>query len=919
MLDPVPSVSPDDIGSGPGSDGRISPGSPLVSQIDVQGDRDWFAVDVVAGRTYTITLDGADSQSGSLDDPFLRLFRADGSLITYDDDGGEGRNSAIVFTATFTGRIYVEASSWEDRTTGSYNLAIRERLPNPPDPEGVVSAAAPTDPNFAQQWHLHGGPGGIGVQPVWADYTGRGVQVGVMDSGIDGGHRDLDDNFDVARSRAAISLQLAGEPLLARDNHGTAVSGTIGAERNGHGGVGVAYNVDLVSFYDPLNTSLSVFATSIGNTYRDAVRDIDVLNNSWGFGNNFQDNANSAFIGNFRNPILEGAGRALEDLATHGRGGLGTVVVQSAGNGFANGDNTNLSNFHNSRFVVTVGATDRNGAITGFSTPGSSVLVSAPGQSIVTTDRVGDAGYRPDDFTTISGTSFSAPVVSGVVALMLEANPRLGYRDVQEILALTARPTVTGTEFVQTGGQGWNGGGLLYSERAGFGLVDARAAVRLAETWTQQGTRANEAAVSAAGGGGTLVIPDGVAGGVSAQATIAQDVRIERVEVDVRIAHGAIGQLQVVLISPSGTRATLLANPGATSSRPDGSTQANVDFTFGAATFRGESAAGIWRLVVVDTISGTVGELQSWTVRAYGSSPTADDLHVYTDAFGTVGGAGSARSQLTDTDGGRDTVNAAAVGGGSVIDLAGGPSRIAGRDLTIAANTIEVAYGGDGNDLLTAGAGGGELWGGRGNDTLNGGAGPDSLNGGPGEDRIVGGDGDDTVLGLDGDDLIEGGGGADDLNGNRGRDTVQGGPGPDTIYGGRDDDSVHGGAGNDPYLNGNLGNDTVHGDLGDDSLHGGQGDDLLIGGDGADTLSGDRGNDTLQGGTGADVFVLRSGGGQDVVTDFSFFDGDRVALDPGTPATFAMGPEGELVVSLADGSAMRLVGVPFLALEWVFG
>ncbi len=931
-------LSTDDIANTAATTGRATPGSSVTSEIDTLGDRDWFALDVVAGRTYRITLRGADDQSGSLDDPYLSLFRQDGSLITFDDDGGEGRNSAIVFTATFTGRIFIEARSWEDRTTGSYRLEVTERLPNAADPPGLASSATPTDPLFAQQWHLQGGAG-INVVPVWADYTGQGVRVGVMDSGIDGGHRDLDDNYDFIRSRAGFSLQPAGEPLQGRDNHGTAVSGTLAAERNGFGGVGVAYNADLIAFYDPLNTSLSVFAQSITNTFRDAARDLHVLNNSWGFGNNFQENANSAFIGNFRTTTLQPAGRALEDLAATGRDGLGTIVVQSAGNAFAHGDNTNLSNFHNSRFVVTVGATDRNGAITSFSSPGSSILVAAPGQSITTTDRAGTDGYGAEDFTTISGTSFSAPIVSGVVALMLQANPRLGYRDVQEILAATARPIVTGTEFAQTGGQGWNGGGMLFSERAGFGLVDARAAVRLAETWTQQNTHANEATLFAFGTslGGTA-IPDGDRAGVSSRVTVTGDLRVERVEVDVLINHAAIGQLQLFLVSPSGTRATLLSNPGATTSRPDGSTQANINFTFGAATFRGEAAAGTWTLIAVDTITGAIGTLQSWALRTYGSVPGADDVYIYTDQFAAVAEAGGPRTRLTDTDGGRDTVNAAAVSGNVVIDLSGGPSTIAGRELTIAAGTIEVAHGGDGNDRLIAGADGAELHGGRGADTIEGGAGADALYGGAGDDRlsgadgadwidgdggrdvIYGGGGNDSVRGLDGDDWIDGGPGADDVNGNIGNDTVYGGDGADVwVRGGRDNDLVHGGFGDDLHVNGNIGNDTVYGDDGNDVVFGGQDNDLLYGGPGNDTLSGDRGDDTLHGGPGADAFLLRLGGGQDVVMDFSILEGDRIVIEGGAAPTFTTGAAGELIIGLSDGSSVRLIGVSFADLGSVFG
>ncbi|MFX5522508.1 hypothetical protein ABTD78_24870, partial [Acinetobacter baumannii] len=70
---------------------------------------------------------------------------------------------------------------------------------------------------------------------------------------------------------------------------------------------------------------------------------------------------------------------------------------------------------------------------------------------------------------------------------MLEANPHLGYRDIQKILAYSARQVDSvGSAWTTNGAFNWNGGGLHVSHDYGFGAVDALAAVRLAETWTEQ-------------------------------------------------------------------------------------------------------------------------------------------------------------------------------------------------------------------------------------------------------------------------------------------------------------------------------------------------------------------------------------------------------------------------------------------------
>jgi len=809
----------------------------------------------------------------------------------------------------------------------------------------TLSMALPTDSLFSSQWHLNSGTGyDINVTDVWDDYTGQGVSVSVYDQGIDSSHEDLDGNFDFVNQTSAVTQTADGTPVGAGDNHGTAVAGLIGAERNGTGVVGVAYDSDLVAIYDPLSGTTSQLAGRLAYGYNHAAG-FDVSNHSWGLGNYFYSTANAAFIDNFNSGTWTATESALNSALSSGRGGLGTIMVQSAGNTRIYGDDVNLHNFQNSRYTVTVAATEEDGDITTYSSPGAAVMISAPGSplagTIATTDRSGGNGYSGGDYTTgFNGTSASAPIVSGVVALMLEANGNLGWRDVQEILVYSAQNSDTGSASWQTNGAGdWNGGGLTVSHDFGAGLIDAHAAVRLAETWTSQRTSANEQSVSASNVT-SAAIPDNGGASSYAESTInlSSSLEIDHVEIDLDISHTWIGDLRVTLTSPDGTESVLMDRAGVGVISTSGSSQDNVDFTFSSTQHWGETGNGTWTLRVHDYRSGYTGTLNSWTLRAYGDTASADDGYVFTDEFGSfTGDAG--RKTLSDASG-TDAINAAAVTTNSTIDLTtGSTSTIAGNSLTIqSGTTIENAFGGDGDDSITGNAGANALSGGRGDDTLIGGAGGDTLTGGAGSDTVSyaasgvavsinlvtgsasGGDAAGDVL--SGIENLIGTGQNDVLIGNASDNTLLGGVGSDTLTGGAGLDtasyvgsgagisidlhagSVSGGDANGDTLSsieGVIGTgyvDTLYGDgaanvleggggadvligrSGDDILRGGDGNDGVIGSDGNDTLDGGDGNDALGGGAGADA--LDGGDGTDWANYGASWAAVTVSLASGT-------------------------------------
>ena len=108
-----------DLPEGVSTTGRVVVGGSATGDIETRGDRDWFAVELDAGRTYRIDLKGSrtGAGTGTLLDPYLRgVHDADGVLITgtTNNDGGVGRNSRVEFTATANATYYVAAGAFGD-------------------------------------------------------------------------------------------------------------------------------------------------------------------------------------------------------------------------------------------------------------------------------------------------------------------------------------------------------------------------------------------------------------------------------------------------------------------------------------------------------------------------------------------------------------------------------------------------------------------------------------------------------------------------------------------------------------------------------------------------------------------------------------------------------------------------------------
>ncbi len=496
---------------------------------------------------------------------------------------------------------------------------------------GAFITSVPTnDPLYGDQWHLKntgqgGGTAGedANVEPVWSSgRKGEGIRIAIVDVGLEIAHEDLQTNVVAGASYnylhaangcvAPCSPNGLGPtdpaPTAADDNHGTAVAGVAAArDLNNLGGRGAGPRAQLVGY--------NLFATGETSNEADAMTRnaalVHVSNNSWGADDDGQIHASSSL---WKTAIETG-------LAT-GRGSRGTIYVWSAGNGGRTVDNANYDGRANYRGVIAVCAVGDDGKKADYSEEGANLWVCAPSMGranhgITTTDRTGSQGYNqtgasPNISNTnytndFSGTSSAAPLASGVVALMLQANPNLGWRDLRLILAETARKNdPTDSDWTV------NGAGRNINHKYGFGVVDAQAAVTRALTWTNVGVQQTFTTPIRSP---NLPIPDNNSTGVSDSMTVSGSgiAQIEWIEITFSATdHTRHGDLEVTLTNNSTGTVSVLSQQHSATNTP------YTNWVFSSARHLGEAADGTWTLTVKDRATGDTGTFQSWKLTFYG-------------------------------------------------------------------------------------------------------------------------------------------------------------------------------------------------------------------------------------------------------------------------------------------------------------
>ncbi|XP_061789194.1 proprotein convertase subtilisin/kexin type 5b isoform X2 [Nerophis lumbriciformis] len=472
------------------------------------------------------------------------------------------------------------------------------------------------DAKWSSMWYIHCNDDAhncqsdMNIMGAWKrGYTGKDVVVTILDDGIERNHPDLAQNYDHQASFDVNGNDNDPMPRYDATNenkHGTRCAGEVAASaNNSHCIVGIAYNARIggVRMLDGDVTDM-VEAKSLSLQ----PQHIDIYSASWGPDDDGKTVDGPASL----------ARQAFENGIRMGRKGRGSIFVWASGNGGRSQDHCSCDGYTNSIYTISISSTAESGRKPWYLEECSSTLTTtySSGENydrkIITTD----LRHRCTDSHT--GTSASAPMAAAIVALALEANPLLTWRDVQHIIVKTSRAGHLSAPDWKTNAAGYN-----VSHLYGFGLMDAEAMVKEAERWKQ--VPSQHVCVESADRQIRTIRPEHMVRSVY-KATGCTDnpnhhvIYLEHVVVRITITHPRRGDLSINLTSPSGTKSQLLAKR-----LFDHSMEGFKNWEFMTTHCWGEKAAGDWVLEIYDSPSQlrsqkVPGKLKEWSLVLYGTS-----------------------------------------------------------------------------------------------------------------------------------------------------------------------------------------------------------------------------------------------------------------------------------------------------------
>uniref|UniRef100_A0AAQ6A909 P/Homo B domain-containing protein n=1 Tax=Amphiprion ocellaris TaxID=80972 RepID=A0AAQ6A909_AMPOC len=443
----------------------------------------------------------------------------------------------------------------------------------------------PLDPKFRDQWYLYNNNHrDLNAKAAWQlGYTGKGVVVSILDDGIEKNHPDLMQNYDPDASYDVNDGDPDPQPRYTQLNdnrHGTRCAGEVAAvANNGICGVGVAYNAKIggVRMLDGEVTDM-VEAQSLSLN----PQHIDIYSASWGPEDDGKTVDGPAKLA--KEAFLRGV--------TEGRGGLGSIFVWASGNGGREKDSCNCDGYTNSIYTLSISSSTQNGNVPWYSEACSSTLATTYSSGNLNEKQIVTTDLKSKCTDSHTGTSASAPLAAGIIALALEANKNLTWRDMQHLVVRTSHPAHLLTNDWRTNGVGRKGTATLL--KLSFVLFRCRlSSVAL--------HRVEKHVVF-----------------THVDACIGSDSHVtslEHVQARLTLSYNRRGNLAIHLISPSGTRSTLL-HP-----RPhDYSSEGFNDWAFMTTHSWDENPTGAWTLEIENVAGASdYGTLTQFVLVLYGT------------------------------------------------------------------------------------------------------------------------------------------------------------------------------------------------------------------------------------------------------------------------------------------------------------